>query len=407
MCPRRWSNSLGVALAQGPGALLGTLESGIERLRTELDAFRPSAVIGAAIDEPFRELAETLHTFTPSALLAQVQHALDGLAARANVLDPGALLDPLADAHRSLTEAVATLSPAVLLRPVNEQADRAVQRLMSETKLDSAFAGIGEFAAAIEAPLELLADVRDLLRDAAGLLADPGDATDTVERDDRRDGRTPRHDRHGDAGQRLRCHRQRDRGDPARRDRRSACSALRAAAAAALVALANPGARLTRLLSSVPREALERARDTPATRRARRAAERLKATGEVLTAAKARWPALSQRLAVQANELDERLADYQRLLLVEGGRAFDGLAGPAAPDRAALQASVRAALQEELTPVLRALHAAFRALAPWAATLAQGTRRIAGCGTRQARRGPGPPGPGRRGRGPDASSASG
>ena len=365
-------DSLGVALAVGPGALLGTLEDGIERLRAELDAFRPSVVIGAAIDEPFRELAETLHTFTPSTLLGQVQHALDGLAARAGVLDPGALLGPLADAHRSLTEAIATLSPAMLLRPINEQADRAVQRLVSETRLDSAFAGIAEFAAAIEAPLELLADVRDLLRDAAGLLADPGDAMDavnamideTVARLDTIDMATLASGFAATAGAIAAIQRDAIVAPLA--------PALRAAAAAAPVALANPGARLIRLLSSVPRDALERARDTPATRRARAAAERLKAIGQILAAANAGWPALSQRLAVQANELGERLADYQRLLLVEGGGAFEGLAGPPAPDHAALQASVRAALQEEVAPVLRALHAGFRALAPWAAALAQG-----------------------------------
>ncbi|MGH6917167.1 MAG: hypothetical protein ACREJ0_05625, partial [Geminicoccaceae bacterium] len=174
-------DTIGEALQQGPAALLGVLEGEIEGLRTELDAFRPSAAIGAEIGEPFRELVQTLHEFSPSALLGQVQQALDGLASRANVLDPAALLDPLADAHAALTDAVAAISPDVLLRPVNEEADRAVQRLMSETRLDDAFAGLGEFAAAVEAPLELLGDLRDLLQDAAALLADPGDASAAVD----------------------------------------------------------------------------------------------------------------------------------------------------------------------------------------------------------------------------------
>lgn len=365
-------DQLGRALALGPGALIGTLEGGIEALRTELDAFRPSATIGAAIGEPFRELAAILHAFTPSALLGQVQQALDGLAARANVLDPGALLDPLADAHAALTQAVASISPAVLLRPVNEEADRAVRRLVTETRLDDAFAGIAEFAAAVEAPLDLLADMRDLLRDAAALLADPGDATaavdaivnDTVARFDTLDMAVLADGFAATAAAVAAI----------QRDAMVAplAPALRAAAAAAPAALANPGARLIRLLASLPRDALDRARDTPGTRRARAAAERLSRTGGLLTAAAAGWPALGQRLAVQANELDERLADYQRLLVVEGGGAFAGLAGPAAPDRATLQAMVRTALQEELTPTLRVLHAAFRALAPWASALAQG-----------------------------------
>ena len=367
-------NSLGVALELGPGTLLSTLESGIERLRAELDAFRPSAIIGAAIDEPFRELAETLHTFTPSALLSRLQHELDGLAARANVLDPGALLDPLVDAHRSLTEAVAAVSPAVLLRPVNEQADRAVQRLMSETRLDSAFAGIAEFAAAVEAPLELLADVRDLLRDAAGLLADPGDATaavndmldETVARLDTIDMATLASGFAVTAGAIA--------VDPARRDRRSAC-------AGAARRRCSGGGRAGQSGRTAHPAAGERAAASARTARATRPRRGghggrrsgSKATGKVLTAAAAAvaraqptrrrcrpiswtsaWPTTSGCSWSRAAERSTASLGRRRRI--------------APPCRRASAPPYR----RSCVPVLRALHAAFRALAPWAATLAQG-----------------------------------
>ncbi|UFN46882.1 hypothetical protein LPC08_12665 [Roseomonas sp. OT10] len=360
-----------VALREGPGALLGGIEGGLDRLRTELDAFKPSAAIGAEIGEPFAALSATLQGFTPSALLGQVQAALNEVAARVGVLDPGAVLDPLREGHATLTQALAGLSPDALLRPVREEADRAVTQLMEQTHLDDAFAGLAELVAAVEGPLGILADLRDLLRDAAALLASPGDAEAAIAA------------LLDEAVVAL------DPVDMAALTEGFAATAaavagiqrgalvaplgpvLRQAATAAPAALAGPGARLARLIATLPQEGLVLARDAPATRRARDAAARLSRAGEALAAAMAAWPALGQRIGVQAPALEAQLADYQRLLTVEGG-AFAGLDGPAPPDLPALKAAVRAALEEEAVAPLRLLQAGFHALAPWAAALAQG-----------------------------------
>lgn len=364
------------ALEAGPAALLGAMEEGTEALRRELETFRPSAAIGAEIGEPFQELAATLRGFRPSALLAKVQEALDAIAAQIGVLDIGAVLDPLRDGHRRVAEAVALVEPARLLAPVQAEADRAVARLLSETRLDAAFAGLAEFARAVEAPLALLADLRDVLGEAAGLLADPGDARaevdalleaalarlDTVAMAELADGFA------ATAGAVAAI----------QRDALVAplAPALRGAAAAIPEAFGTPAGRLARALATLPVEALERARDTPATRRARAAARRLAAAAANLATLRGSTPALAQRLGVQAGELEAKLADYQRLLVTEGGGAFAGLAGPPPADTTALKAAVRAALQEEVAAPLRVLHAAFAALAPWAAALSRGVAEI-------------------------------
>lgn len=360
------------ALAAGPQALLGAVESGVDALRTELDAFKPSAAIGAAIGAPFNDMLATMRGFAPSALLQQVQSALDGIAAQAGVLDVGAVVAPLATAHAALTDLVAHLAPATLLAPVREEADRALQRLQQETGLDRAFAGLGELAGALEEPIGLLEDTRDLLREAAALIATPGDTAAAV-------GAML-----DDAVARL---------DPVDMAQLSAGFAATAAAHAAIQrsavvaplapglrataevvpsALAGPGARLARSLALLPLDALDRVRDTPATRRARTAARRLAAMRDALPGIAAAWPSLGQRLAVQAGELEGKLADYQRLLVVEGGGAFAGLTDPVPPTRAAMQAAVRAALEEEVAAPLRVLQSGFAALAPWIASLSTG-----------------------------------
>lgn len=363
---------LEAALQAGPEALLGAVEAGVDALRAELDHFRPSAAIGAAIGEPFRALSATLEGFRPSALLGQVQAALDGIARQAGVLDAGGVLGPLREAHAALAVLLERLSPVVLLAPVRAEADRALQKLQRETGLDRAFAGLGELAAAVEAPIELLGDMRDLLRDAAALVSDPGDAATavgallndavarlgTVEMAALAAGFAATAAAHAGI-------------------QRAAvvaplAPALRAAAMAAPAALAGPGARLERALATLPQGALDIARDTPATRRARAAARRLMALRGALARAAEAWGPLGQRLGVQAGELEARLADYQRLLTVEGGGAFAGMTAAVPPDRAALQAAVRAALEEEVAAPLRVLQAGFAALAPWLGGLATG-----------------------------------
>lgn len=365
-------SALETALEAGPQALLTVVESGIDSLRSELDHFKPSEAIGAQIGAPFEELAATLRGFRPSALLQRVQDALDGIAAQAGVLDIGVVLDPLRDAHAALAGLLDRLSPHALLAPVRAEADRALQKLQQETGLDRAFAGLAELAAAVESPLELLGDVRDLLREAAALVAEPGDANAAV--GVLLDAAVARLD--GVEMARLAAAFTATATAHAgiQRDAIVAplASALRSAASAAPAALAGPGARLGRALALLPLAALDHARDSPATRRAQAAARRLVALRDALPRATEAWPALGQRLAVQAGELEGKLADYQRLLTIEGGGAFAGMTASVPPDRAALQAAVRAALEEEVAAPLRVMQSGFAALAPWLGRLATG-----------------------------------
>jgi hypothetical protein len=366
------TDGLSAALEAGPGALLAQLEAGIDRLRTELEAFRPSAAIGAAIGKPFADLAATLEQFRPSALLAQVQAALDGIAAQAGVLDVGGVLAPLRDAHAALAGLLGGLAPATLLAPVQAEADRALQRLQQEAGLDQAFAGLGELAEAVTEPITLLEEVRDLLRAAAALVATPGDAAAAV--DDMLDDAVARLNPvqmaqlAGGFAATAAAH------ASIQREAMVAplAPALRAAAQAAPAALAGPGARVARALAALPLAALDHARDTPATRRARAACARLLALRGAIERAQPAWPPLGQRLVVQAGELEAKLADYQRLLTVEGGGAFAGMTEPVPPTLAALQQAVRSALDEEVAAPLRVLQAGFAAMAPWLAALATG-----------------------------------
>jgi hypothetical protein len=366
------------AVQQGPAAVLAAIEEGIDELRNELDRFRPSAVIGVALDEPFQNVIDTLKQFKPSDLLDQLQSMLNDLAGRLNVLDVGAVIDPLTSLHASLAAKVETLRPSNLLRPVNDAIAAAIEKIFAASGIDTVFAGINEILEVVQTWTGLLADGRDLLNRAAAMLAEPGDATASVE--------TLVNDALAklDAVDMARLHVEFAATAAATkaigRDAiaRDVANAFQVAGENGEPVLRSPEmAAIVRGAREFPLTELRSERDTPPRRRLILALESIRASADRLDSATPRWAKLGPELREASGVVQEKLLDYYRVSHIEGASVFADFLNPP-QTTAELREKVRAALAEGLIEPLTMVLQAFQALSPYARLGADGLSKVLG-----------------------------
>ncbi len=360
------------AVSAGPGVVLGALEESMDEVRGRLEAFNPSRVIGDALDAPFEQLLATLREFQPSDLLGRLQEALDGVASRLGVLDVGVVVDPLVGLHGEIRGQVEALRPSNLLRPVEEAIAAAVEQVFAASGIDSVFDGLAEVLELVASWTGLLTDARDLLRRAADLVSEPGDATAAVAA--MADDALDRLDS-VDLG-RLELSFQAAGAAFARNERNALAGelagALQAAGEAGPSALGSAATqRLGALIEAFPLAEL-RAHGTAGSRRRLIAAlESLAASSARLTAADAPWDTLGPRLVEAAGSLQEDLLDYHNVMHLQCGGICAQLTTPPA-SIAELKATVGAALVDGLTQPVTTVLLAFGAFAPYLELLARG-----------------------------------
>jgi hypothetical protein len=366
------------AAAAGPAVVLGAIEEGMDRLRASLESFRPSAVIGDALDQPFRQLLDTLNQFKPSDLLDRLQEALDSLAGRLSVLDVDVVVNPLIDLHTAVRNQVEALRPSNLLKPIEDEIAAAIEKVYQATGIDTIFAGINEVLDTIQTWTGLLADGRDLLNRGAALFEQPGDATASVQQ------------LANDILAKL------DSVDMARLQ-----EAFQAASAAAAsierdvlardVAIAFQTAgqsgpsllgsselnAMTRLGREFPLDELRAHRRTPARDRLLAAFDLWRASADRLEASRQRWTALGPELNEAAGMLQQRLLDYYRVSRIEGDAVFAEFLDPPRTT-AELKDAVRRALSDALTDPLTTIILGFQAFAPYLRIAGSGIARILG-----------------------------
>ncbi len=360
------------ALVEGPGVVLKALEEGVDKLRHRLAQFKPSNIIGEELDGPFTQLIQTLQEFKPSDLLNHLQAALDGLAERVNVLDVGAVVDPLVDIHGRILSQVEALRPSVLLQPVNDAIEGAIEKVYEATKIDTLFDGINDALEYIQSWTVLLADTRDLLRDGANLFSEPGDATAAV------------NDLVNQAVAKL------DEVDPARLQNAFAAAgeavqsierdaiagdvarALQQTGQQGIPLLSSPAARqVIMLIRAFPLDTLRTHRMIPVRRRLVEAMERLNHVADILEAARQPWGSMSSKLLDAAGNLQEKLLDYYKVQQLNGGGIFEQFRNPPATV-AALKETVHQALGDSLHAPLTTIVMIFQAFSPYIQLLAQG-----------------------------------
>lgn len=369
---------IGQAVEQGPAAVLAAVEGGMDALRRQLESFRPSAVIGSALDEPFRAVIATLREFKPSDLLDRLQGVLDQLAGRLRVLDVGAVVDPLVEVHAALSRQIEALRPSNLLRPVNEAIAAAIDTVYAATGIDTAFAGINEILDTIQTWTGLLADGRDLLSRAAAMLAEPGDPAASVQA--LVDSALARLD----AVDMARLHTAFTATAAAARsiDRdaitRDVAGAFQLAAEHGPPLLESPQvAAILRGAREFPLAELRGLRETPSRSRLLSALESLRTSGDRLDAARPRWAALGPELREAAGFMQERLLDYYRVTRIEGAGLFAEFLNPPATTME-LREAVRRALNEGLIDPLTTILLGFQALSPYARLGVDGLSRVLG-----------------------------
>jgi hypothetical protein len=366
------------AVEQGPAAVLNALEDGMDQLRSRIEGFRPSKVVGDALDKPFRELLDTLKKFKPSDLLGLLQHELDQLAGRLRVLDVGAVVDPLIELHTSIKTKVEALRPSHLLKPVDDAIAAAIEKVYQATGIDTVFHGIDEVLHTIQSWIGLLADARDLLHRTAALFEAPGDATATVSQ--MVDAALTKLD----TVDISRLHSAFTAASTA------AASIERDAMARDLaMAFQTAGQRGPALLASAELDALARLargflleelraqRETPSRNRLIAAVEALRAAADRLAAARQPWVQLAPKLNEAAGAIQERLLDYYRVSQLEGATLFADFRNPP-QTAAALKDAVRDALNDALKEPLTTVVMGFQAIAPFVRLLAEGVSSVLG-----------------------------
>lgn len=360
------------AVDAGPARVLDALDTAMAEVRRRVEAFRPSVVIGDALDLPFEDLLGAVRGFAPSQLLGRLADALRSLAANLGVLDVEGLVDPIAAGHRAVVEAVGALRPSRLMAPVQEAMERAVTRLFEVTGVDDLFDGLDDVVGTVRDAVGVLGDARGTLDRFAGMVGDAGDAEPALQalvqaavaRLDDVDLAGLGEGFAAVAAAVARVERDALAGELA--------VALRRAGERALPALEGADARwLVEAARGFPLAALRARRPTPAGVRLAALGARLGGAAATLAAARDPWITLSQRLQHHAAGMQERLGRYHLVTLLETGTVFDDLATP--PSGAGeLRAAVEAAVADALREPVSVLFAALRALAPHAAGFARG-----------------------------------
>lgn len=358
------------AVAEGPRRVLDDLQGAMDDLRVRIEQFKPSVVVGAALDRPFASALSTLERFAPSDLLGAVVEALRGVIDRLAVLDPAAIVAPLVGVHGDLAALVDRLRPSTLLEPVNAEIAAAVERLFEVTGVDEVFDGIDAVLDPLRASLTAAAEARGVLARIADLLAEPGEvdtalANLTAAIVDRFD--TADFNALADRFEALAAAVASVTAPALVAD---IAPALRAAQSAG-PALSGPAARTVgELARAFPLDAVAAARSVPSRRRLADLVTRLRSVTDRVDASVHPWSALSNRIDALAPALTARLATYSRLSIIDGRSVFHDCATP--PSRPELRASVAAAVSDGLELPVRALFGLFVGVAPHIAGLAAG-----------------------------------
>ena len=349
-------DGVAAALEAGPVAVLGAIEGEMDALKEKLDAFDPSQIVSADLDQPFQDLATTLAGFHPGQLFERAQAALDQAAQGIGMLDPAAAIAPLANAHAEATQTIASIRPSLLLKPVEQAAEAAVATLFREAHIDDALQGVSQLGDALTNLIAMAREAGDLLGRAAALLQNPGDPGDAAAALVR------------EAGAKL---------DAVAMDRLAGGFASCAAAVQAIAAdrLASDLAAAFRAAAGglVPARTAAAALVAAAQGLDLPGLDELRAAGRRLDAFPA--AARAQRLGVQAGELQQAMVDYRRLMEIEGSVVLADLATPPA-NAAALRAAVEASLRQCLQAPLETLARAVAKLTPYIGGAAQGVAGI-------------------------------
>ena len=366
------------AVEAGPAVVLQVIEEAMDDVRVKIEGFRPSVIIADTLDKPFEEALAKLEVVSPDALFGRIETALEGVQSRVQVLDVGAVVDPLVDVHGQLAAEVEKLRPSNLLKPVDDAIAAAIEKVYEVSGLDTAFDGINGVLDEINRYVGLIASVRDLVAKVGAMLSAPGDASAQI--DDIVDAAVATLDSVDmdelTAAFALAA-------EAVRRNERDAVAgdiagSFRAAGQAGVSLGAHAEViRLNELVDAFPLEAARRLRPGPPRNRLVAGLTRLGTAAKALKATTGPWAALGPKLEAKAGTLQVDLKDYYLVGRVEDQSVLASFATPPATNDA-LKAEVRTALADGIGPPVRLILSAFGAIAPHAQSVVLGLSEILG-----------------------------
>ncbi len=173
----------GVLVESGPVPLVASVRAQPERLLASVRRFEPGTLVGSALSAPFDALVTQMEAFKPSALLAPVEQELASLKARLKKeASPGLALAPLEPLFDDLLAAFDQLHPGQLVAPLEEVITRVVEGIIEALPVDETFAAVDSALAeiqnvvdignTIETTLERLRDTLEAFENPAQQLAD-------------------------------------------------------------------------------------------------------------------------------------------------------------------------------------------------------------------------------------------
>ena len=366
------------AVEAGPDVVLREIEGAMDEARVRIEGFRPSVIIADTLDKPFEDALALLDEVSPDALFGRIETALEGVQSRVQILDVGAVVDPLTEVHGELAAEIEKLRPSTLLKPVDDAIAAAIEKIYEVSGLDTAFDGINGVLDEINRYVGLIAAVRDLLAKVADMLTAPGDASAEVDAviDDAvavldgvdMNGLSAAFALAAEAVQRT------ERDTIAG----TVSKSFRAAAGAGPGIAANPElARLDALIAAFPVEAARGLRPGPPRKRLIAGLDRLTAAAAALRSNAGGWGAIGVELESRAGTIQVDLKDYYLMGRVEDASVLASFATPPATTDA-LKAEVRAALDQGVGPHVRVILDTFARLAPYAEGVTRGLSDILG-----------------------------
>lgn len=366
------------AVEAGPDVVLRAIEEAMTEARISIEAFRPSAVIADTLDAPFSEALALLEDVSPAVLFGRIETALEDVQDRVQVLDVGAVVDPLEDVHARVVVEVEKLRPSVLMAPVEAALEGAIAKVLELSGFDSALEGISEVIAEINRWVGVIGSMRDILARLALMLDTPGDAAaevdalieSTVDRLDLADlgGLSAGFAATGAAVT------------------RNGRDAIAGALATAYLSAGSTGpgiasdtsvANLAEITAAFP---LASARALPASQERDRliaVIDRLTQAVAAIQASATPWGTLGPKLNSKALSLQEDLTDYHLAEFVDDVSVLASFASPPG-DMDAVKAEVRQALEASIGPSLRLVLHGFERVSPIVAEMVQGFGQMLG-----------------------------
>ena len=129
--------AFGDLIDAGPKPILEQVEAQPQRLLDQVKRYSPDKLLGDELGAPLAALIRELETFKPSALLAPVEQALDGLkqdlARRAN---PAQAFAPIESAFDAVLARLDALNPAQLVAPLSASMSAAIDTVVTALPAD-------------------------------------------------------------------------------------------------------------------------------------------------------------------------------------------------------------------------------------------------------------------------------